>query len=256
MNEPTDQIITYWYDSDGTTFYESADSEISNLELDRLFDQREERVVEEIQPLPFSREENEHLFQVCVPSCVVDTVEENTSEEEADNLKSSISNELDPDSPVNLDSDPILEQKVRTEESLKLIQHDLPSLERETSSEQIFRVGGEIPPPKGAPIVTIEIRYKNHKALYAACVDSGCERTCCTQECMLLMFGDNWLDYLCPCKRPLKLRSASGHPLKIYGILDATITLGTYTVEHPIVVIHGTTTDFLLGNDYLCDRII
>ena len=131
--------------------------------------------------------------------------------------------------------------------------HTRPDLEDEQCNmiEQVI----ELPCPHGSPIVKAVVAFGRTRSEVPMCVDTGSERTCMTSAAMYLYFGDKWRALLQPLKRPLRLKSASGHRLSILGAIRAELTLGEFQCNFPLLVFQNTNIECLIGNDLLIDTI-
>jgi hypothetical protein len=103
----------------------------------------------------------------------------------------------------------------------------------------------------GSPMIQISVALGRMYTTWNACIDTGSERTCCTRHYALQLVGDR-LDALLqqPANMP-KLRSATGHQLKVLGALNTTITIGGFSIKHPVIVYAGNHKEALLGNDII-----
>jgi hypothetical protein len=113
-----------------------------------------------------------------------------------------------------------------------------------------------LPKSIGSPTVEITICLGKHRCIWHACIDTGSERTVCTLPCALDLVGDR-LQFLLqhPANMP-NLRSASGHPLKIMGVLNTKIKIGKFQIQHPVIVYDGPQREALLGNDVIKGNLI
>jgi hypothetical protein len=103
----------------------------------------------------------------------------------------------------------------------------------------------------GSPMIQISVALGRMYTTWNACIDTGSERTCCTRHYALQLVGDR-LDALLqqPANMP-KLRSATGHQLKVLGALNTTITIGGFSIKHPVIVYARNHKEALLGNDII-----
>ena len=112
--------------------------------------------------------------------------------------------------------------------------------------------------PKGSAYVFIQMKLDECKYPVDAyaCVDTGADLTLCDSAYVIAHFGRHALTQLRPISKPPKLRSASGHNLKILGKLIVTLYLGEYEMECNVIVYEGDSSMFLLGNDSFYGRLI
>jgi hypothetical protein len=105
-------------------------------------------------------------------------------------------------------------------------------------------------------LIQITICLGKHRCIWHACIDTGSERTVCTLPYALDLVGDR-LQFLLqhPANMP-NLRSASGHPLKIMGVLNTKIKIGNFQIQHPVIVYDGPQREALLGNDVIKGNLI
>ena len=112
--------------------------------------------------------------------------------------------------------------------------------------------------PKGSAYIFIEIRIDNTDWPIQAyvCVDTGADITLCDSAYLLSHFGKDAMKHVIPMTKPPKLRSATGHSLKILGKVSLTLFLGEYELDVRVIVYEGQSSIFLLGNDSFYGRLI
>ena len=118
------------------------------------------------------------------------------------------------------------------------------------SCHQILRIGeldvpifgvieqGSGRKPPGSGYVQATLRLSRLPAVDTfLCIDTGADRTVCTSQFIIHHFGEQAIYKLkkAPENKP-EFKSATGHPLDLLGSVKMTITMGTYTFEHRIVV--------------------
>jgi len=97
----------------------------------------------------------------------------------------------------------------------------------------------------------------NLRANVYICIDTGADLTVCTSQFLLNHFGERALSKINtdnPTSPPLK--SATGHPLKMMGVVKVNIVLGTYSFKTDVLVYQHKAATFLLGNSCIYNRLI
>jgi hypothetical protein len=93
----------------------------------------------------------------------------------------------------------------------------------------------------------MSIGRSNKKSHVYVCIDTGADLTICDSAFLIHNFGENALNQIAVMNKPLKLRSASNHYLKILGKLKITLYLGSYELNTHIIVYDGKKGIFFLG---------
>ena len=101
---------------------------------------------------------------------------------------------------------------------------------------------------KGSPFIHMYVMGKGVDAI----PDTGSERTICSAEQAEKIFGPTYERLLEHTK--LALRSATGHKLKILGLIPIPMLIGQSLVTHKCVIIEDNQLDFIIGNDLMLDR--
>ncbi len=127
------------------------------------------------------------------------------------------------------------------------------------ADEQVHFTAEEVLPAAGSPMVkttmTVGLRKKTH--VFYAIPDTGSERTILSDSYLEQVVGPRMAaNMIRPIQNVPKLKSASGHPLKILGCIPCDLGLGTFRKRHPVIVCAGSGPTFLLGNDFLRDDVI
>ena len=112
--------------------------------------------------------------------------------------------------------------------------------------------------PMGSAYVSVQLSIGQTKQLIQTnvCIDTGADITLCDSAYLLTHFGNKALQYVVPMEKPPKLKSASGHNLKILGKVPLTLYLGQYQMTLNVVVHESESNIFLLGSDVFYDRLI
>ena len=112
--------------------------------------------------------------------------------------------------------------------------------------------------PIGSAFISVKISVgKSNKSVEAhVCIDTGADITLCDSAFLITHFGDNVLKNVVVMAKPPKLRSASGHCLKILGRIRLVLFLGEYELNTHVIVHEGKANIFLLGSDSFYDRLI
>ena len=112
--------------------------------------------------------------------------------------------------------------------------------------------------PKGSAYISIKMSIGSSKQMINTdvCVDTGADFTLCDSAFLQSHFGVNALQHIFQPEKVPKLRSASGHELKILGKVKLTLYLGEYELKLRVLVHKGTTGMFLLGSDSFYNRLI
>ena len=101
---------------------------------------------------------------------------------------------------------------------------------------------------RGSPFIKMHV----HGIGVDAIPDTGSERTICSAEQAKKLFGNNLERLLEPTS--LALRSATGHKLRIMGLIMIPMQIGQSLINHKCVVINDSQLDFIIGNDLMIDR--
>jgi len=88
------------------------------------------------------------------------------------------------------------------------------------------------------------------------CVDTGADFTICDDSFLKSHFGKNVVEHITPMKVEPRLKSASGHILKILGQIRLNLYLGQCEMKIPVIVHEGKSNVFLLGSDSFYDKLI
>ena len=89
------------------------------------------------------------------------------------------------------------------------------------------------------------------------CVDTGADMTICSHTFIIKKFGDKALQtFVKEISNPPRLKSASGHPLKIFGCIELNLYLGEYEMSLKVMVYENKADFLLLGADAFYDRLI
>ena len=112
--------------------------------------------------------------------------------------------------------------------------------------------------PMGSAYVSIKMRLNESSTFVKAnvCVDTGADFTVCDQAFLKKVFGNEVLKHLHFPHRLPKLRSASGHNLKLLGKIKLVLLFGEYEMELDVLVHEGDICIFLLGSDSFYDNLI
>ena len=114
-----------------------------------------------------------------------------------------------------------------------------------------------ITPPIGAPYVNARICIKNTELAGFAplLIDSGAERSLLDVSVAVALFGQSYKSYLKSANKPIKMFSATNHKMPHKGFLELEITMGNSTHTHHVGVNEFAKGIFLLGNDFLLDKV-
>jgi len=89
------------------------------------------------------------------------------------------------------------------------------------------------------------------------CVDTGADMTICSHVFIIKKFGEKALKtFVKEISNPPRLKSASGHPLKIFGCIELNLYLGEYELPLKVMVYENKADFLLLGADAFYDRLI
>ena len=113
--------------------------------------------------------------------------------------------------------------------------------------------------PIGSAYVSIQMSVNSLRTKVDAnvCIDTGADITLCDSLYLLNAFGPNAIKYhVVPISRPPKLRSATGHNLKVLGRAKITLYLGEYEMTLNVLIFEGKSNIFLLGSDAFYNRLI
>ena len=114
-----------------------------------------------------------------------------------------------------------------------------------------------VTPPIGAPYVNGRVCIKGTSlAGYAPLlVDSGAERSLLDVSVAIALFGQAYKSHLKKANKPIRMFSATNHRMPHKGFLELEISIGTFTHTHHVGVNEFAKGIFLLGNDFLLDRV-
>ncbi len=87
------------------------------------------------------------------------------------------------------------------------------------------------------------------------CIDTGANFTICSDTFLITHFGAQVIKQVRSDEKLPRLRSATGHKLKMLGYIYANFTLGTYQFDFQVLVYQHKENTFLLGNDCFFDRL-
>jgi len=112
--------------------------------------------------------------------------------------------------------------------------------------------------PIGSAYIYIQmsIGKSNRKVDASVCIDTGADITLCDSAFLIAHFGEKALRHVIVMSKPPKLRSASGHCLKILGKVKTILFLGEYEIKTHVIVHEGKANIFLLGSDTFYNRLI
>jgi hypothetical protein len=104
------------------------------------------------------------------------------------------------------------------------------------SDVPIFKINkveiGADPKPIGSAYILIKMSFIEALELKAnarVCVDTGADITICSHVFIIKKFGHKALKtFVKEISNPLRLKSASGHPLKNFGCIELNLYLGKY----------------------------
>ena len=89
------------------------------------------------------------------------------------------------------------------------------------------------------------------------CVDTGADMTICSHVFIIKKFGEKALKtFVKEISNPPRLKSASGHPLKIFGCIELNLYLGEYELPLKVMVYENKADFLLLGADAFYNRLI
>ena len=150
---------------------------------------------------------------------------------------------------------------------------ELPSLEDYSQSSDevvgisdipIFRISKmenetEIK-PTGSAYILIDMCVNEApqiKIKTRVCVDTGADMTICSHTFIIKKFGEETLQsYVKEMENPPRLKSASGHSLKVFGFIELDLFLGEYKLPLKVMVYENKADFLLLGADAFYDRLI
>ena len=156
----------------------------------------------------------------------------------------------------------IKEQEIQSEDKV-------PDLNSQTC-HQILRIGevdvpifgvveqGSNRKPPGSGYIKATLKLGRFPTVNTfLCIDTGAEKTVCTSQFLIHHFGEQAIYKLKknPNKNP-EYKSATGHLLDLLGSVKISITMGTYSFEHRVVVFNHDVSSFLVGNDCVYNRLI
>jgi hypothetical protein len=95
--------------------------------------------------------------------------------------------------------------------------------------------------------------YKPFSIITKAIIDTGSERTIMTDKLAKTLFGPDYEKELKPID--LTLKSVTGNILKLKGCLTIALAIDIALIEHHVVVMVDTKSEFILGNDLISDNI-
>ena len=112
--------------------------------------------------------------------------------------------------------------------------------------------------PLGSAFVSIQLSLNGLRTKVDAniCIDTGADITLCDSLYLTNHFGAKAINHVTPMIKPPRLRSATGHNLKVLGQAKLTLYLGNYEMTMRIVIYEGKSNIFLLGSDAFYDRLI
>jgi len=112
--------------------------------------------------------------------------------------------------------------------------------------------------PQGSAYINVQIMVGGTtKTVYAdVCVDTGADMTLCTDTYLIKTFGQSIIRYIKPMEAPPKLRSASGHRLKILGEINLVLNLNNFVLNLWVIVQENKVNVFLLGSDSFYNKLI
>jgi len=138
---------------------------------------------------------------------------------------------------------------------------DIPIM-KVSGSQSSLSTLSSVPPitakPRGSAFVNVKLSLgkSNIQVDAKLNVDTGADITLCDSAYLINHFGDSVTKHIIPMNNPPKLKSASGHYLKILGKVHLTLYLGEYKMRAHVIVHEGKSNVFLLGSDYFYDRLI
>ena len=113
--------------------------------------------------------------------------------------------------------------------------------------------------PMGSAFVSIQMSINRLQTKVDAniCIDTGADITLCDSKYLTNHFGpDAVRNHVTPMIKPPRLRSATGHNLKVLGQAKITLYLGEYEMTIRVAVFECTSNIFLLGSDAFYNRLI
>ena len=113
--------------------------------------------------------------------------------------------------------------------------------------------------PMGSAFVSIQMSINRLQTKVDAniCIDTGADITLCDSKYLINHFGpDAVRNHVTPMIKPPRLRSATGHNLKVLGQAKITLYLGEYEMTIRVAVFECTSNIFLLGSDAFYNRLI
>ena len=113
---------------------------------------------------------------------------------------------------------------------------------------------------KGPPYINIRVGLKieaNSEPTFianqAVIVDSAADRSMMTTVVAAQIFGPNFSLLIQPST--IRLKSASGHGMPVLGFIRCVLQIGKVDTEFPVQVTDDDHAQFLLGNDFLFNRV-
>ena len=103
---------------------------------------------------------------------------------------------------------------------------------------------------RGPPHIPITI----NRVTIMAIVDTGADRTLCQSKIAERIYGCRWKQQL--KVSTVKLKSATGHALKVKGEIEMVMEIGEMKVKHSVVIVDDAIAPFLLGQDFMLDKVI
>jgi hypothetical protein len=89
------------------------------------------------------------------------------------------------------------------------------------------------------------------------CVDTGADMTICSHVFIIKKFGEKTLEtFVKEISNPPRLKSASGHPLKIFGCIELNLYLGEYELPLKVMVYENKADFLLLVADAFYNRLV
>jgi hypothetical protein len=107
-------------------------------------------------------------------------------------------------------------------------------------------------------IVDMNITLNPEKVVKTrVCVDTGADMTICSHTFLIQRFGEKSLEtFVKTISNPPRLKSASGHPLKVFGCVDIDLYLGEYKMTLGVMVYENKADFLLLGADAFYNRLV
>ena len=130
--------------------------------------------------------------------------------------------------------------------------------ENETEFDVNINLVEQLDKPPGSAYITVKMCIEQSTKLVLAnvCIDTGADITLCDSTYLINHFGINVLKQITPLEKAPKLKSASGHCLKILGKVELKLYLGEYELIVQVIVHESKANIFLLGSDSFYDRLI